>query len=420
MGYVDPNLADLSINRMNADGAAQYDAGLSACFSSVQTTPSVGTAPAGGTVPAAMQSALETRGVTYAITDSELTRFGKRAVASGAYPVVGGKLMALVVDAQASRGLEAADASATLAHTFGRLGTPSATQPIVLRIDLDNTVTDATATVGLALSTVETTPWTRLALGESVRAPKGAHEVDFTPTVTKNAPAGFWIRVRKARADATGLLAILGSNDSQATVAQTNSLLAESSSWSDPAASWKQAPSGLAFANAAVDSANSLFGQIKMSGEAVTLANSTGNIPVNIQNGSKQTLSVVLLCKTSGGVRVVGQRLIPTKLAPSETFVEIPVDMGSTLYGKLTVQVMAGNVIVTKKTIDVRRSYLDRLALIGGIVVILGGMLVWIVLRVRKSPDVGEAGGRSTSNAAEHDPRYTEADSDGTERPEDL
>ncbi|MDR3686735.1 MAG: hypothetical protein P4L93_07260 [Coriobacteriia bacterium] len=418
MGYVDPNLGDLSINRMNADAAVQYDAGLSACFSSIQTTPSVGTVPAGGTVPAPMQSAVETRGVTYAVTDSELTRIGKRPVASGAYPVGGAQLTALVVDAQASRGLEAADASATLAHTFGRLGTPSANQPLVVRIDLDDTVKDATATVGLALTTVETTPWTRLALGESVHAPKGARPVDFSPTVTKNAPVGFWARVRKARADATGLLAVLGPNDDQATVAQTNSLLAESSTWSDPAATWKQAGSGLAFAGAAVDSANSLFSQIKMTAEAVTLANSTGNIPVNIQNGSKQTLSVVLLCKTGGGVRVVGQRLIPTKLAPRETFVEIPIDMGSALYGKLTVQVMAGNVIVTKKTIDVRRSYLDRLALIGGIVVILGGMLIWIVLRVRKSPDVAQTRTRPISDAADQDARYTEADPDRSEGPD--
>jgi hypothetical protein len=418
MGYADPHLGDLAANRMNADGATHYDAGLSAVFTSIQTTPSAGTAPAGGAVPQSMQSALVSRGVTYAVSDTENTRIGKRPVPSGAYPVGGSKLMALVVDGPASRGFEAADASATLTRTFGRLGTSLANQPMTVRIDLDDAVPDATATVGLALRTIETTPWTRLALGRNIRAPKGAKKVTFVPIVTKNAPARFWPRVRKARADATGLLAVSGASDSRAITAQVNSLLAQSSTWSDPAATWKLAPSGLAYADAAVVSAESLFSRIKMSAEAVTLAGSTGDVPVNIQNGSKQTLSVVLLCKTGGGVRVVGPRLIPTRLAPRETFVQIPIDMGSTLYGKLTVQVMAGNVIVAKKTIDVRRSYLDRLAFIGGIVALLGGMLIWIVMRVRRSPDVDDADKSFESDVAEHDERYTEAHSDRAEGPD--
>ncbi|HEY5540980.1 MAG TPA: hypothetical protein VIL41_05960 [Coriobacteriia bacterium] len=418
MGYTDPHLGDLAFNRLAADAAVQYDAGLSAIFASIQTTPSVGTVPAGGTVPQAMESVLTTRGVTYAVADSENARVGKRPVPSGAYPVTGAKLTALVVDAQASRGLESGDASATLADTFARLGTSSASQPLTVRIDLDDTVVDATATVGLALRALETAPWTRLALGKDVHAPKGARTVQFVPVTTKNPPAGFWSRVHKSRADAFGLLAVLSASDSQATVAQANSLLAESSWWSEPSATWKFAPSGLAFASAVVASADNLFGNIKMSAEGITLAGSRGDVPVNIENGSKKTLNVVLLCKTGGGARVVGPRLIPTRLAPRETFVQIPVDMGAALYGKLTVQVMAGNVIVVKETVDVRRSYLDRLVLIGGIVVVLGGMLVWIVMRVRKTSGSDDIDGSRKSDARQDDARYTESP-DGSDGPED-
>ena len=238
------------------------------------------------------------------------------------------------------------------------------------------------------------------------------------PTVTNNAPTGFWSRVRKGRADATGLLATLGSGDGQAIIAQTNSLLAESSSWSEPLATWELAPRGLAFANAAVSSANQVFGPIKITAESVTLAGPTGEVPFSIQNSSKRTLNVVLLCKTGGGVRVVGSRLISTRLAPRETFVQIPIDMGSALYGKLTVQVMAGSVIVAKQTVDVRRSFLDRLALIGGIVVVLGGMLVWIVLRVRKAPGIDDAGLADQPDAAEQSARYTDSNPCGAEGPD--
>jgi hypothetical protein len=97
-----------------------------------------------------------------------------------------------------------------------------------------------------------------------------------------------------------------------------------------------------------------------------------------------------VLAKTSSGVNVVGSRAVSTKLAPGETFVQIPIDMQGALTGKVTVEVMAGSVVVVKQTVSVRRSYLDRLALIGGILALLGGMLVWIVVRVRRSPDIDE------------------------------
>ena len=389
MGYADPSLSDLGANKLVADVGPQYDAGLSAIFASLETTPSNGTAPAGGCLPASVQRVLLGRHVSYAFVDAECTRIGKRiGVASGAYPAVDSTMTALVVDARASRGLESGDASATLAHTFERLGTSSNTQPVVLRIDLDDAVSDATATVGGALSALETTPWIRLKLGAETRPPKGARAVSFTSAPTKNAPRDFWSTVRSARSHATGMIAVLTSSDDGATSAQNSSLIAESSEWSEPSAKWQFAKSGLAFASAALKTSNAVFSTIKVSATSITLAGSTGNIPVNIQNGSKKTLTVVVLTKVSSGVNVVGNRAIPTKLAPGETYVQIPIDMQGALSGKVTVQVMAGSVVVAKQTVSVRRSYLDRLALIGGILLLLGGMLVWIVVRVRRAPDV--------------------------------
>jgi hypothetical protein len=102
------------------------------------------------------------------------------------------------------------------------------------------------------------------------------------------------------------------------------------------------------------------------------------------------------------------------KLAPRETFVPIPIDMQDALYGKVAVQVMAGSIVVAQETVAVRRSYLDRLALVGGVVIVLGGMLVWIVLRVRQSPDIGDEGDDEDDVGGE---RYTESRSD---RPTDL
>lgn len=391
MGYADPSLADLNLNKLNADAGIQYDAGLSAMFTSLEATPSQGTAPAGGSVPKPMQRPLLARQVRFAFVDADSTRIGKRTgVATGVYRSADSSLTALVVDARAGRGLESGDASATLSRTFERLGTSSAAQPVIVRIDLDEGVSDASSTVGVAFSALETAPWIRLKAGSEVRPPKGAHSVTFVPVATKNAPADFWPRVKSSRAHAIGMLAALTASDDQATASQVDSLIAESSEWSDPSAKWAYAKYGMAFADAALKRANDLFKNVKVSATSVTLAGATGGLPVNIQNGSNKTMAVSVVTRTSTGIAVVGSPVIPTRLAPGETYVQVPIDMQGAVYGKVTVEVLAGNVIVARRTVTVRRSYLDRLALIGGIVLVLGGLLGWIVVRVRRSPDVDE------------------------------
>jgi hypothetical protein len=387
IGYSDPNLTDLATNKMADDVEAQYDAGLSACFASISATPSAGTAPAGGCVPAEMQSQLSTRGVAYAFADSRAARLGKRSPASGAYPCTDSKMTALIVDALASDALESGESSATIAHTIERHAANSG-QPVVLRVDLDETVADATSTVGFALTVLESSPWVQPILGKNVQPPKKAQAVKFVPVPTSGPPAGYWKTVRTARLNAEGLLAALSASDAKATSAETNSLLSQADAWSGPRGSWRLSDSGLELAKAATRSGKDVFSAVNVSVQAITLASSTGQIPITIRNSSNKTLSVTILAKTGGGARVVSDRVIKTSLPPQETFIQIPVDLQSTLQGRLTIQVFAGPVAIAKQSATINRSYLDRLALIGGVVLVLGGMLLWIVLRVRRAPSI--------------------------------
>jgi hypothetical protein len=386
-GYSDPNLADLAANKMLGDVEAQYDAGLSACFASISATPSVGTAPAGGCVPAAMQSRLITSGVSYTFADAQSTRLGKRPPASGAYPCADSKMTALVVDALPSNELESGESSAVVTHTLERQAARSG-QPVILRIDLDETVVDATATVGFALATLDALPWTRTVLGKDVQVPRKAGAVKVVPAVTSGAPTDYWKTIRTARMNAEGLLAALSASDAKATTADTNSLLSQADAWSEPRGSWQLSSSGLELARAAVRSGKDVFSAVSISVQSITLASSTGQIPITIRNNSSRTLNVTVIAKTGGGARVVGDRVIKTTLPPQETFLQIPVDLQSTLRGRLAVQVLAGPVVVTKQSAVISRSYLDRLALMGTVILVLGGMLMWIVLRVRRAPSI--------------------------------
>ena len=409
LGYADPNLPELTANRLSADVAPQYDTGLSAVFASIESTPSTGTVPTGGCVPAPIVPLLEKRGVGYVVVDAECAKVGKRNVTAGAYPVSGSRLKALVTDALSGRELSSGETSAALARSFAHVGGTSGNQPFPVRIDLTQTGPDATSTVGLAVSTFELAPWTRLSLGRESLVPKSARAVTFPVAPVAASHPEFWTPVRKARQNAAGLLAALGVSDPGAGSAQAQSLIAESSAWSEPDGTYLFGAPGLSFANAAIKTGGSVFGKIKVSASQVTFAGSRGDVPVNIENSSQKTLDVVVTARPSGGVAVVGSKTTRTRLAPRETFVQIPVDMQSALSGKLTVEVVSGPLVISRQTVVVRRSYLDRVALIVGIVLVLGGMLAFIVRRVATAPELDDEETAEAQGIEVNDsmPRYT-------------
>ena len=144
----------------------------------------------------------------------------------------------------------------------------------------------------------------------------------------------------------------------------------------------------------------------------MTFAGKRGEVPVSITNTTKNTLAVIVRATTSGDAQVVGGEEIRTVLAPQETFVPIPVDMRSALSSKLKVEVMAGDVVLAVTTVDVQASYLDRIAIITGIVLLLGALLVFIVRRVRGAELEAENRDRASPGTVRPVDRYTVDESD--------
>ncbi|MRR11996.1 hypothetical protein EG835_05885 [bacterium] len=71
------------------------------------------------------------------------------------------------------------------------------------------------------------------------------------------------------------------------------------------------------------------------------------------------------------------------QVRPQENFATVPVDLGQSLSGLLTVGVYAGDIMLDEVTVTVRASFLDRLVLIFGVAIVLVGMLLFIRKRVR-------------------------------------
>ena len=410
LGYSDPDLSALVQESLVNDIGPQYQAGVSACFASMETTPSTGTVPAGDCAPQKSLPFLAEEGVEYVITSQSCVTWGKTKSASGAYPVSDTSISALVTDDRGSRAAQRGAAATGLERAFSRLDADDTSpQAFALRIDLGPGMPDATSTVVAVASAYAAEPWARLALARDVRPEAKTSAISLVEAPRgPGVPTEYWKTVRLARAYAKGLLAALGPGGPGVASAQTDSLLAESSAWSGPDGSWAEAARGLALANTALDVAKAGLGDVSIAAEPVTFAGKRGDLPVSITNTTKNTLKVIVRAAASGDAQVTGNPLIETELRPQETFVQIPVDMRSALSSKLKVEVLAGEVVLAHTTVAVQASYLDRIAIIGGIVLVLCVLLVFIVRRVRTAEKADDDRRDSAADAVLSDARYTE------------
>jgi len=385
LGYADPNLTDLANHGLAADVGPQYDAGISAVFQSLEITPSAGTAPAGGCVPPNELGLLAGMGVRHVVVDSECVRLGKGHPESGAYVVDGEKVRVLVADTVASVRLTQGEQATAVQRSFARL-VHAAKQPLVMRLDIDGDSPNSTDTVGAALSELEAQPWIEIANTSSLKPATGAGKVRLQAGhSTPKAPKGFWKTVARSRSYADAYSAAVGAGDPAASIASAQSLLAESSAWSGPGTTWAGAARGLSLADSSLKVTKPVLDGVSVTAQPITLSGSTGEVPITIVNATDKTLDVVVTVTSSGGMRVSGSTSIPTTLRPQETYLEIPVDMQTGLSGKLNVEVSSAGLTLSRKSVTVRASYLDRLALGGAVAIALVGMLVFIVRRNRLS-----------------------------------
>lgn len=418
LGLADPDLAQLASQGQSRDVVPQYEAGLSATYASLETSPSTGTVPAGSCVPPAAMPALTGLGLGYVITDAGCARAGDAPVTSGSYPVSNTTMRVLLTDPIASAALASAETTTAIARMASRqIRAPR--QPVVVRVDLTEDGAGATETVVPALRTLQSQKWTFLVLGRESASPVKAKAVRLSAERTSPAgPQSYLAAVSKARLFAEALNSSLGETDPDASYAQMNSLISQSSAWSEPDNTWGNAQRGEAFAKASLRTSRSILDKVSIEIEPITLAAAKGSVPVSLQNGSEKTLGVTLRTSTQGGIEVVGPNRTTTSMRPQETFVQIPVNMHSALSGSLSVDILAGNVVLARRTVEVRASYLDRLAVIGGIVVALAILLAFIVRRVRAAERAEMLEAARAHNSATSE-RYTDESITADEESED-
>jgi hypothetical protein len=352
-----------------------------------------GTSIVGDSFPEGSLPVLEERDIAFALVGEGSLVWAAGEPAPGVYPLAGSSVSAVVIDEDASGLLASADGvDALLDHVFALTLAESPPRAVVALVE----VGPGTASDIDALSTVVeaavTADWIDMTTCAAIASAPDGDESTLAPRADpgRAAPTGYWADVDAARRSAKGLHAAAGELDVDAEAAMYDLLVAESRCWAGPDESWSLADRGRAFAAAALRHGETVLSAITMASEDITFAGRSGKIPVSIENGNEKSLQVVVRA-TPERARTSVTRETTVTLRPADNYLEIPVSLDSALSDRVSIEVLAGDYVVSGTTVTVGASYLDRLAIVALIVLVLAGLLFYIRRRVSlaEQPEAG-------------------------------
>lgn len=388
--YAEPDLTGLAGIGGVGDLRDQLDLGTNTYQVTLHSQPGTGTALTTDGLPAAALPVLGERRVGFVLVrPAALKRSGIATVTPGVYRLkdATATATAIAIDDRVSSLLQdqTAGADRVADAIFDRLDAKATKgQPVVVVVDGGPAATCTAAHISATLDALAASGWIKLTGAAAAAALPAIGEATASgeDTGVSGAPAGWWAGIAAARDNAAALTAAAGPQDPDARRAAKDTLVAESSLWAGSDGMWRDAERGRAFAASPVKIAKTLLGTLKVSGSPVTLSGTTGKVPVNVYNGSDRILNVVLTA-SAPRVKVPDGGRVAATLRPGDNYVTVPVDMGSMFVAQLRVGVTAGPLEFSSATVRVRASYVDRLVLVGFVVLVLLGLLLYIRSRTR-------------------------------------
>ncbi len=381
--YADPDITGLTATRSLHDLGAHLTRASSTFLATVESTPSAGTALSSHRLNAAALDVMGDYGITFALLGPEALMTEEGTATPGPWAVEGTNVTALVHDPVFGERVASADTTAVVEHVFGYAVSDTATAPVAAVCDIGpGRDCDVEAVLDLARA-LTALPWASGTLASDGAALPPLGDVQTAPLESdERTPAGYWDEVAEARRYAYAFKKAAGTSDPDARAIADSSLVAQSRMWAGPDGRWSMAERGRGFASAATRHAQSFLDLVQIVANDVTLPGQRGEVPLNIANGSDKDLELVL--KVHGdGVRVANDGSERLTLQPGDNFHTVSVDLQSALSSGLSVELWAGEVMLTSTHATVRASYLDRLVTIGGVVAVLLGLLYYIRRRMR-------------------------------------
>jgi hypothetical protein len=385
--YSNPDMIGLQNSRRLYDLGPHFERGLSAYLSALETTPQPIAATAQGYLQAAGLPPLVARGTNAAIVSSASVE-STESIQSGSMIAGGSDIALLVVHAGASSALASAECTSFVRELFDWHLDAEEGAPIIVDVPLGAGSSLTVAELEECMDEVIGSPWVEMVPArDAALLATGTASLRSELDEASDAPADYWEEVAESRAKSQALVAAAGTSDPRGQAANDSSLLAQSRCWAGPDESWSFADRGRAFAAAATRVSDSVLDGITIAAKDITLSGAKGEVPVSVVNQDEAELTVTL--KTiSDDLTVDAPAAEIVTLRPSENLFAIPVDLKSSLSGTLRIEVWSDELLLDERDVRVRASYLDRLAIIAGVAIVLIVMLLFIRRRVvRASAD---------------------------------
>jgi hypothetical protein len=390
LGYADPDLAGLARIGGLADVASQLEMGADVYRSVLGARPASATLFLSPSVPATVPALLRESGITQLLIAPTSASAGGKPAPGGVYRAQETTVSALVLDPGLSRLLRNGSTTRDelTSAMFDRLTLRDAPRAAIAVIDVGPGSSSTVADLQAHLAALARVPWVRLVdvPGLATATRSGAVRLPATAKTDTATPAGYWADVSSARIGADALTGAAGETDPDAVRARRLVAVSESREWAGPDGQWALGERGRSYASAAQRVADTTFAQIGLSVPNVTLSGSSGKVPVSITNQSDKELAVMLTAYSTDLKRPRSQTT-PLDLKPGENIFSVPVELGSNLSGRLNVRLWMRERVILESSSVVRASYMDRIVLIGMVVLVLLGLLLFIRSRTAAAQD---------------------------------
>lgn len=324
------------------------------------------------------------RGASCMLAPAAAVRSEDETATPGCYTIENQGMKVLVFDERAAAGAHSGSAEFYDA-LFDRLEDGA---PTVIALEVGPGAANTPVDAQHALDWIADASWLRLASVDALARTGKTPVATLSPLPASDAPRDYWARLKDSRAAALAYASAAGAQDIDAAAGVWALLVSESSLWAGPDDSWDAA--GLALAQSAREFVESQFALIRLDAKDVTLSGSKGNVPLTLLNDTGKNLRLTLDITASSAA--VSPQLEDIDVRPTQNFLTIPVNLGNALSDDLLVTVRSGEIVVAEATVGVRASYIDRLATLAMVIIVLVALLVFIRRRMTRTAAVAIVG----------------------------
>lgn len=394
MPYAEPDIGGLERMRAMDDLAAQIALG-SRVTSSTLHTATVGTCLDGSPLRLRTARLLGDHGIGWALLSPDSIPLSDGTTPTpGVHQVEGAPLILVVPDAQASALLAGSSTARTeflsylLKHASSK---KEKGQPVVAVIEVGQGQTASVADLQAALAALMRVRWVRVVSMPEIATmrPIDSLRLPDEPSAVDTATVAYWREIAAARKNALALRAATEPSDEDGVACERAIMLAEGRVFSG-----EQRETGLRYASEADALATSILREVSLTTPDVTLSGASGKVRASVTNGTGKVLTLAVTA-TPENMRVLSDPRIVVSAPPGETIISVPVQVRSSLTGALELRLYAGELELAATRSTVAAGFMDRLAIVGSVVLVLLGLLWYIRSRGRQAvAGIREVAGR--------------------------